>query len=267
MGGEFEDTVYDKPSSSKKFNKIKDVFKNDILYTHPHPFIGVKVLKTKDGLVAMLIYMFTSFVSSLMFFGVNFNGGISFHENFWIYVLIGILLVPMGMSFGYTAPLKKALNIGARKYPLYLAYYLIVLLIILILLGVMVVLTLIGLCLGLAIGVIFLFYVIYRIFLTPGVIALTNQPLLDCIDQSIQLTKGWEPGGLFIVYLIVFLVIQYISDYLLPLVMEGRVDALILIIILNIPLFIIAASITLFVASFREYTTQVLEIEDSESAE
>ncbi len=236
-----------------KANKLKEMFRESVMFSRPGPFEGAKILKTKDGIIALLVYLFTSVMYSLLLLNLKITGDMNFAGDFWIYALIALFTLPLNMSFAYTAPLENSLNFALKKYISYLVYMILIFILMLMLIIIMIVLAIIGLCLGLAVGILLIFYVLYRIFLAPGLIALTNKSPLTCIMESIELTKNWEGFGFFIVYIIVMGIIQFLSKYLLSLALRGNTYTLIIMIPLNIPTFIIAVSITLFAASFRKY--------------
>ena len=247
-------------SPPKKINKVKKIFRNDVLFSRPGLFVGTKVLKTKDGIIALIVYLFTGWLTtSLLLNFIDITKGLALGRNFLILLFISIFVSPIAMTFAYTAPLKNALILGLKKYPAYLAYNILILLITLALVGLMIGLTIIGLCLGLAIGLAILFYIIYRIFLAPGIIALGNKSPIDAIGESVELTRGWEGIWFFVGYFIVLFIVSYPDKYLMEMVFNGHFEALIIVLLLNIPLFIISVSITLLVASFKKYMSAAIE--------
>jgi len=248
----------DKYSSSikkikkKRINRIKNIFEVDVLYTRPGPFMGAKVLKTRDGIMALLIYIFTAGIL-YTFISLGFFEGLTYDKIFLLIVMIYLLISPIGTSFAYASPLKKALSLGIRKYFHYLIYTIIVIFLIIIFILITIFLTVVGLYVGFGIGLVLMFYAFYRIFPTPGIIALTHLSPLNALAQSFELTRKWEGIGFFTVYFILSSIIVEINKRLLIMFLEGTPLAIIPLIIFDIPLFIMCVSITLFAASFRKY--------------
>ena len=264
MDDEWESSNIEDISSSLpiKINKIKEIFRDDILFKikRPGPFDGARVLKTKGGLIALIIYIFTGWITLSMV--VDIGKSVTLNENFFILILVSIFLTPLSEAFAYTSPLEDNLFLALRKYPAYLGYNILILIITMLLIGLMVVLTLIGLCLGLILGLAILFYILYRLFFAPGIIALTNQSTIAAMSESFELTKGWEGIDIFIVYFVVATSISIMDKYLIEMALGGHMEAMIIVFLLNIPIFIIAASITLFVASFKQYLYGAIEVGD-----
>jgi len=244
---------YSSPIKEKKINKIKNIFEADVLYTRPGPFTGAKVLKTRDGIIAFLIYILTSGGILYTFISLGFFEELIYNNIFLLILMIYLLISPVGTSFAYASPLEKAISIGIRKYFHYLTYSIIIIFLMIIFILITIFLTVIGLYVGFGIGLVLMFYTFYRIFPAPGIIALTPLSSIEALAQSLELTRKWEGIGFFIVYFILSLIIVEINKRLLIIFLEGTPLAIIPIIIFDIPLFIMCVSITLFAASFRKY--------------
>ncbi len=238
----------------KKINKIKKIFEDEVRITRPGPFSSIKVLKTKEGIIALLIFLITGWITTSIFSGfINLKEDIVYNKNFLIFLVLSIFISPLASAFAYTAPLENGLSLAIKKYFSYLGFNLLLLGISLFLIGLMIFLIFIGLCLGLILGLAILFYILYRIFFAPGIIALANESPIDAISSSFEITKKWEGLEFFIVYFIVAIIVDYLDKHLIGMAFEGHYEALIIIILLNLPIFILYASITLFVSSFSEY--------------
>ncbi len=245
----------------KKINKFKRIFYEDVAYKSTGLFDGAKVLKTVDGIIALIAYLLTIWLGLFL---VGFIGEhMALDRTFLFFILIAIFLSPIGLSFAHTSPLKKAPFIALKKYPAYLLYIIILFLLIALLLVFTIFLTFIGLFVGLVIGLALIFYTFYRIFLAPGIMAVANVSPVSAMIESIELTRRWEGIGFFLAYFIILLIIEYIEKRVAELFMEGNMGAIIAVFLLNIPLFIIAVSITLYAGSFDRYRFDAVDQEDS----
>jgi hypothetical protein len=247
---------------TKGVYKLKDIFRDELLYHYkPGIFSGAKVLKKIDGIIALVIYIFIGSISLLLLGEINFSQGMEFGGSSLLALFIVLFISPLGISLASTTPLEDGLKIGIRKYPLYLGYIIIFYLLLLILIIAMMFLAFIGLFLGLIIGIGLLFYILYRIFLTPGIIALSKKSIMGAISASFELTKGWKSLGFFIEALIIRGIVLLATNYILSRVTYLDISVVAFVLALSIPLFIIDSSITLLAEHYGRYTLSTKESE------
>ncbi len=266
--GEFsEESLYRSFKSQPRVREIKPIFRKDILYRRTSPFSGAKVLKTKDGIISLIIYLLTGWVGYNQLMILGESSSLTHSQLFIVSIILSVLIPPLGLSFAFTSPLKNSLSVAVKKYPAYLVYNLILLFLALILVVVTVFLTFVGLCLGLFIGIALIFYILYKVLFAPGVIALFDIHPMDAVYKSFEITTKWEGIDFFIVYLIVFIIVNEANKFLIKVAVTYSPLAFILVLPLNALLFIIFTSITLYVASLKMYLKNIEQEKEETPAE